>query len=390
MDLEITANKIAQEYLNKNKDMNESIAKYASTNSLNIEQTKRLVEEANKNCYLQKFASTGEQVFDVAQYDKVKEIIRSMDKVEKVASLNFVEVNYNYDLEKVANDAGPDSFEYQQAIDRCHEAIGREMSKLASCRNAKEIEKSNKIIEKYEKIADKLLEKKAGLVTGLAEAALKGGAAIGGKTLGFVAEAPLKRGLMPLGYAQAFKSGFKGNLEPAEAFIQKTANVESSVGKEVVQYFKNMRTPALVLGSIGLGVGAAKMAGGLVSRMKTERDLNESFNTIVKANEDLKQIPNARAYFDVIARHSPSLALDPMVAPSLIRNFDAFSGVDVNTIGKLREIEAIGRKDHPSGTLMKDLISGVKGVSDFAPLLPVKDNRKPDAIMNGQPIFFKK
>jgi hypothetical protein len=73
--------------------------------------------------------------------------------------------------------------------------------------------------------------------------------------------------------------------------------------------------------------------------MKQERDFNTSFQTIEANNEDIRQIPNARAYFDVIARHSPDLAKDPMVAPQLIRQFDMFGGVDVNTIGKLREIQ---------------------------------------------------
>ena len=72
MDLELTANKIASKYLKSNVDMNESIAKYAAENNLNIEQTKRLVEESNKTCYLQKFASTGEQTFDIAQFNIVK------------------------------------------------------------------------------------------------------------------------------------------------------------------------------------------------------------------------------------------------------------------------------------------------------------------------------
>ena len=72
MDIGLTANKIASKYINQNVDMNESIAKYATDNSLNIEQTKRLIEESNKTCYLQKFASTGEQIFDVAKYDIVK------------------------------------------------------------------------------------------------------------------------------------------------------------------------------------------------------------------------------------------------------------------------------------------------------------------------------
>ena len=81
MNIEITANKIVSKYINAGTDMNDSIAKYAMDNNLNVEQTKRLVEESNKTCYLQKFASTGEQVFDVAQYNIVKEKVGLFDKV---------------------------------------------------------------------------------------------------------------------------------------------------------------------------------------------------------------------------------------------------------------------------------------------------------------------
>ena len=41
-----------------------------------------------------------------------------------------------------------------------------------------------------------------------------------------------------------------------------------------------------------------------------------------------------------------------MVAPQLIRQFDAFGGVDVNTVGKLREIEA---RTQPSIPLKDDV-----------------------------------
>ena len=78
--------------------MNDSIVKYAMDHSLNLEQTKRLVEESNKSCYLQKFASTGEQIFDVAQFDIVKEKITTFDKVEKTAAIKFTEIE---EIEKV-------------------------------------------------------------------------------------------------------------------------------------------------------------------------------------------------------------------------------------------------------------------------------------------------
>ena len=104
----------------------------------------------------------------------------------------------------------------------------------------------------------------------------------------------------------------------------------------------------------------------IVSRMMQERQLNDSFNTIRKANADIRGIPNARDYFDVIARHSPSLALDPMVAPTLIRQFDTFGGVDVNTVGKLREIQERGSRNNTPSVLDVATNFG-KGLGTFKP-----------------------
>jgi len=365
MDLELTANKIASKYLKSNVDMNESIAKYAAENNLNIEQTKRLVEESNKTCYLQKFASTGEQTFDIAQFNIVKEKIGLLDKVEKTAAIKFTEYS---DLEKVAEENQIDTLEYQLAIDKCRKEIGEELTKVASYYRRlvyedpsleklaySEVPALKKDMDKIahkEKVIDYLIEKRAGIISGLAGGALKGSAKVVGKVGGYVAEAPIKRGLMPASYIGSFKEGMKKVPDSTGKFIMnKAAEVtkEAGVFDKVIQALGENLVPALALGSVGVGIAAARGAGGIVSRMMQERQLNDSFNTIAKANADIRNIPNARDYFDVIARHSPSLALDPMVAPSLIRQFDTFNGVDVNTVGKLREIQDRGsRNDSPS------------------------------------------
>ena len=106
--------------------------------------------------------------------------------------------------------------------------------------------------------------------------------------------------------------------------------------------------------------------GGVAGRMMEQRKLDEAFNNLQKKHQDIKENPQSRAYFDVVARHSPSLALDPMVAPQLIRQFDAFGGVDVNTVGKLREIEA---KTQPSGNV-KDDIGMFTSLSSFTTAKP--------------------
>ena len=387
MDIGLTAYKIASKYINQNVDMNESIAKYATDNSLNIEQTKRLIEESNKTCYLQKFASTGEQIFDVAKYDIVKEKINSIDKIEKTASIKFKEIN----MEKIAEE----NYEvhYQLAINKCRKEIGSELVKIANLEHelnlkvpgydnelnvnnihpsvvpefekiSNELKSHYQIVERNEKRINYLMEKHAGIISGTAGAVLKGSAKVAGKTAGFVAEAPLKRGLMPV----SFKEGMnKVKVNEDNVLINKEAAINmGTIGKGLEELIERVAVPALAFGAVGLGVGAAKGAGGIVSRMMQDRQLNESFNTIEQHNSDIRQIPNARAYFDVIARHSPSLALDPMVAPQLIRQFDTFGGVDVNTVGKLREIQDRGSRSS-SASSIDTATSTLKGITSLIP-----------------------
>lgn len=371
MNLDIASVKIVSQYLTAGVDMNDSIAKYAMENNLNIEQTKRLVEESNKNCYLQKFASTGEQTFEVAQYNIVKEKVGLHDKVEKTASIKFIEAG---ELEKVASEEIP-TIEYDGAIARVRSDIGSILTKLASeykslVRNNPSLEKLaySEVeqlkplltqIEQKEKVIDILMEKRAGIVTGIAGATLKGGAKVTGVIAGKVAQHPGKA-LMTVGAAGSFNEGMK-KVQPKDETpfvinktgeeIEKDASQASTLGKQLMEAGERYLIPALMLGSVGVGVAAAQKGGGIVARMMKERQLNESFNTIEQANADIRQIPNARAYFDVVARHSPDLALDPMVAPQLIRQFDTFGGVDVNTVGKLREIQDRGSKSSQKSSL---------------------------------------
>ena len=377
MNIEITANKIVSKYINAGTDMNDSIAKYAMENNLNIEQTKRLVEESNKTCYLQKFASTGEQIFDVAQYNIVKEKVGLVDKVEKTAAIRFMEAG---EFEKVANEQ-VDTLEYDGAIAKVRSEIGSTLVKMASLRknlvyrNASleklafnEIEELKPLVtevERKEKIIDYLIEKRAGIISGVAGASLRTGGAIAGTVIKHPGKA-----MMTAGAVGTFKQGADKVKLENEPLVNKTAGaLGDAIGNVIKEH-----APALIsFAGLGLGIAAAKGAGGIVSKMMKERELNESFNTVSQANSDIRQIPNARAYFDVIARHSPDLANDPMVAPQLIRQFDTFGGVDVNTVGKLREIQDRGTKsgNQPSSLdIASSLVGGAKAFTPEKPKLP--------------------
>lgn len=94
----------------------------------------------------------------------------------------------------------------------------------------------------------------------------------------------------------------------------------------------------------GLAAAAAKKLGGGIALTMNKEELNQSFDTIMKHNPEFagnkKQV---RGYFDVISRHAPTLAKDPLVAESIVKNMNAFGGVDYNTVRGLRETEALGR-----------------------------------------------
>lgn len=326
MDYQVLGNKIANDYVHKNIDMNESIVKYAEQKSLNLEQIKRLVEESNKECFLQKFAETGEQIFDVASLDKIKNLVKS--------------------------------------------PVDSSLQKTASIKS--EIKYNNYNVYGY----DVEIEKNASIAGSVVNGVVGTGANIGSHAAGFVAKAPFKRGLNPLMQGLQAKNNMKKFAPSKEetAFISNSPTgvqmeKEAGFGTEVVNGFKNFvskdipaHLPILAVGlGAGLGVAAARKMGGLSARMMNQRELDESFNTIIKNNNDLANVQNVRGYFDVIARHSPDLAKDPLVAPQLIRQFDSFGGVDLNTVAKMREMQYKFGPDNRQQSDVYDTIGGMTG-----------------------------
>ena len=387
MQLDVLAQKISDAYVKRNEDMNTSIAKIASEKNLNIEQTKRLVEECNKGCYLQKMAETGEQVFDIADYEKVKNLIKNPG-VEKKASASFSKTNYDIfaSLEKTA-DTEITLQHVVEAIERCKNEAGKHLTKYAqlckkleyelptlSIQNEEDLQKlaltpsmekianelQNEIneVNKYHAMKEVLFEKRAGLMSSVAGGTLK----IGGKAAGVAIKHPVNAVLIPISLASAGKTGANKAKGPEQQFMEnKSGTIQKQAGVmgEAFSIAEKALPSAAVLGMIGISAAAARGIGGMVSRMMSNRQLDESFQTVMADNKDLQGIPNSRAYFDVIARHSPSLALDPMVAPQLIRQFDSFGGVDVNTVGKLREIENTGKPRDNGSASAFDIAGGL-------------------------------
>ena len=136
-----------------------------------------------------------------------------------------------------------------------------------------------------------------------------------------------------------------------------TALASEGMGKDAgfmdgLQHALEFVTPAAVFGLSGGPIGvlggiasaAAKKIGGGIALTMNKKEFENSFDTIMKNNPELAENKKqVRGYFDVVSRHAPSLAKDPLVAESIVKNMNAFGGVDYNTIRGLRETEAQGK-----------------------------------------------
>ena len=390
MEIEAIAQKIAKDYISSNTDMNSSIAKYASENNLSIEHTKRLVEESNKQCFLSKFAATGEQVFDVADFKEVSKLVKSNEGHTKTASYSIEPIDYKLapSDEKVA----ANTRDLYDAMDVCRDRIGASMNKLAELRvkivhqnpqfmnepiekiaehesgsvlrpHIKNIEAQNKIIDH--------LTKQANIMSSAAGMMLTGAANTVGPVVRTAVANPMKTfigvGVVQSGMAQGQKA-----LAHSEKVVSNMPTLK--IAEEGKEALANEFTSALsaaapyifATGAIGLTVAAARKMGGVAGRMMQERQLNEAFDVMAKKDPEIRQIPNARSYFDVIARHSPSIAVDPVVAPGIIKQMDQFGGVDLNTVGKLREIETRGPMSPSSLDIANGALSSARSIQDMA------------------------
>lgn len=124
--------------------------------------------------------------------------------------------------------------------------------------------------------------------------------------------------------------------------------VASAVG---LQHILDFITPMAVMGPFaGITAAAAKKLGGGIALTMNKKEFDKSFDTILKNNPDLaSNQQQVRGYFDVVSRHAPSLAKDPLVAESIVKNMNAFGGVDYNTVRGLRETEALSKRDDRNG-----------------------------------------
>jgi hypothetical protein len=136
------------------------------------------------------------------------------------------------------------------------------------------------------------------------------------------------------------------------ALASEGVNKEAGIGSGLQALLENV-TPIVEFGAksitpfgimAGITALAAKKLGGGIALTMNKREFDRSFDTIMKNNPDFASNKDqVRGYFDVVSRHAPSLAKDPLVAESIVKNMNAFGGVDYNTVRGLRQTEQLGQ-----------------------------------------------
>lgn len=453
LEISVAAESIARKFVENGADMNSAITKLASERDLNDEQVKRLVEESNKFAFLSKFEKTGEQIFDVASFETIKEKMNPV--IEKVASVHFDKLTYgtpshadvilinsehSKPLEKVA-EAEPEltleesAFiskyaEYCELVKEAYELEekgalkygtqyeGLGLWKVATVHGdhdydnlvilnkqinalSSELEKNAAWFEVPGKMINQGFSTAGKAVLGAGFLGAKGAAKVGLKTVGVLGPAALT--IAGLGHGkvtgafnmvQGAETGSKalghfGGKSLVGDFVKQAGLIDGGI-KAAVPMLKNVGKGAMNLMSLTTsvaGVGgngpqimklgeekiasflhnvldvlaeggksaggflggitseAARKLGGGIALTMNQRELRDSFDTIMARNPDFanKRVDMAN-YFDVIARHAPAVATDPVTSGNILKTFDAFGGVDLNTVKTLHDIQQ--KADH--------------------------------------------
>ena len=372
--------------------MNAKIAELASSQKLNREQTKRVIEEANKSCYLEKFRLSGEQVFDAANYDDVSSILSPQEeplaKVASDESVAYTGNNYygqKYAMVKVAE------ARRKATIVKCESELKTMTGKFDSwiqkiahnnqdLRNMSYREVLDYVAtqEGAEKVAEKLNEVygqiknlysvREGLVKKAFVGTIVGGATrMGVSGLGFGLRTGANTAAKATEYA--IRSGkwalTAGSKNPVGAAISRASTGWSAIdsARRAVPTSPNVMTnfsktgemqkdaflggvaksisPHLpvIMAGIGTAAWGSKKLGDMLSRQRTKKDMERNYAAVIAVNPDLANSPNTRSYFETIGNFSPTIAKDPNTLSQLLKQFSAFDGVDLNTIQTLRQIE---------------------------------------------------
>ena len=462
LEISVAAESIARKFVENGADMNSAITKLASDRNLNDEQVKRLVEESNKFAFLTKFEKTGEQIFDVASFETIKEKMNPV--IEKVASVHFDKLTYgrfshadvvsinsehSKPLEKVA-EAEPEFSQeeaaflskfakYCELVKEAYELEekgslkygnqyeGLGLWKVATVHGdhdydnlvvlnkrimalSQELEKDAAWFEVPGKAINKAFSTTGKAILGAGFLGAKGAAKVGLKTVGALGPAALT--IAGLGHGkvtgafnlvQGAETGSKalghfggtslvgdyGKLAYAEKMTKEAGLVDGGI-KATLPMLKNVGKGAMNLMSLttsvagaagngpqimklaeektasflhnvldvlaeggksaggflgGITSEAARKLGGGIALTMNQRELRDSFDTIMARNPDFanKRVDMAN-YFDVIARHAPAVATDPVTSGNILKTFDAFGGVDLNTVKTLHDIQQ--KADH--------------------------------------------
>ena len=129
----------------------------------------------------------------------------------------------------------------------------------------------------------------------------------------------------------------KGAKDPVA--LAAAAAEKAALGRPTVSMGRSLRNIAPLLGLAALvtaGSSAAKVGLGLLGDMKTRKELEDSYAGIFQEYPDLKESKSQTSkYFDMMAKYAPSLASNPIIAGTWIKQMMNMNVVDPKNIHAL-------------------------------------------------------
>ncbi len=147
-----------------------------------------------------------------------------------------------------------------------------------------------------------------------------------------------------------------------------------TAGKAVAQFLPGWRSTLLFAGGLeGIHLAAKAIGKGIGQVQK-----QTAFRKMLEEHPDLNKtdLGKTKKYFNSLYRHAPDVAIDPLVAGQLVKNFHRFDGVDYQTVKDLRQTQAASSGTPSSFTdrLYQGVASGSKILGTGAsPMNPVVD-----------------
>jgi len=393
LELERAAIRIARSHVSDGDDMNVKIANFVKEAGLTAEHAKRLTERCNTQAFKIQFKKTASQEFEMADTDVILGILNTPAPIYNDPTVESM-FNYgNEDISKAAEAPQQTTVRYdaqlvadhisrivQEKYDDCFVEARDLLKEARAIINPEEtLEKTAEYLTsmpndhyqlaiKYKNRVDDLnlakeaMLKKEAIISALVNGAVAtaGGVVGGGAKL--VGKLGFNKTVTGVFGGMAAHDGLKKGKY--EGSLGKIASIDKTAKK--MPLWQSVALAAAGMTALDHGVDI------LQQNMKPKFDMQRqrnAFNRMIREYPELKEENNItnHKYFSTIFRHAPDIAMDPMVAGSLVKTFHQFGGVDYNTIKDLRQTQAL---TNPKPMSRSDLLQNrSKTLSGFGTIM---------------------